>query len=82
MKNIFKYIFVFFYFSLAFFLLGLLVRIVLGFIHLNKFYLSYEGVMSNLVKSLIAGGAITLAAIAFNLIDKYKARKRPPSAPE
>ena len=30
----------------------------------------------------IAGSAITLATIVFNLIDKFGARKKPPSDPE
>lgn len=30
----------------------------------------------------IAGTAITLATIVFNLIDKFNARKKPPSSPD
>lgn len=38
--------------------------------------MSYQGVVTVLIKSLITSSAITLAAIAFNLIDKYKSRKK------
>ncbi|MBK0003575.1 hypothetical protein [Erwinia sp. S38] len=78
MKNIFKYIALFLYFSMTFFLLGLAVRAGVSLIKIGELYISYEGIVSNVIKSIIAGAAITLAAIFFNLIDKYKARKKPP----
>lgn len=82
MKVIFKYILLFLYFFIAFFLMGLVVRVVISFIYTSGFYLSCQGVFSNFVKSAIAGLSITVAAIVFNLIDKYNARKSPPSDPE
>lgn len=39
-------------------------------------------VMRVLVFGCIAGTAITLAAIVFNLIDKFNSRKKTPSDPE
>ena len=75
-KFIFKYILVFLYFSLAFFLLGISIQIIFTFIYLNDLHISYQRVITILVKSLITSSAITLAAIAFNLIDKYKSRKK------
>ncbi|NIY48082.1 hypothetical protein [Cedecea colo] len=69
-----KYIALGGYFTAGFFLLGLVIKVVLGFIYLNTFYLPYEEVVTNFFKSIIAGSAITLAAIVFNIIDKIKLR--------
>lgn len=79
MKTILKYIALFAYFTAGLFLLGLIIRIVLGFFYTGDFYLPYSEVMVNLLKSIIAGAASTLAAIVFNMIDKFNARKKPPS---
>jgi hypothetical protein len=54
----------------------------MGFMFLHEFYLPSDKIFSTLVKSMIAATAITLAAIVFNLIDKFNARKKPPSDPE
>lgn len=54
------------------------------FIFLAKGYLFFPAyhVKRVLVFGCIAGSAITLAAIVFNLIDKFKTRKSPPSDPQ
>ncbi|EBS4549509.1 hypothetical protein DQK32_27265, partial [Salmonella enterica subsp. enterica serovar Newport] len=54
------------------------------FIYLTKGYIFFpvSQVMRVLVFGCIAGTSITLAAIVFNLIDKFNARKKPPSDPE
>lgn len=49
----------------------------------NGYFLIPDGqVKRAIVFGCIAGTAITLATIVFNLIDKFKARKSPPSDPE
>ncbi|MCT2386170.1 hypothetical protein [Erwinia pyrifoliae] len=78
-KTVLRYILLFSYFTVGLFLLGLLIKLIIGYIYIGKFYLPYEEVMRNFFKSIIAGSAITLAALVFNLIDKFKARKTPPS---
>lgn len=85
MKYIFPYVVMFFYWPLALgvFLLG--VGGVISIIH----YFS-DGVLifpkgqikRAIVFGCIAGTAVTLSAIFFNLIDKFKARKSTPSDPE
>ncbi len=58
---------------------------VVAFInYLNNGYFFYPlyYVKRTLVFSCISGGAITLAAIFFNLIGKFNFRKKPPSEPE
>lgn len=54
------------------------------FIYLTKGYLFFPAseVMRVFVFGGIAGSAITLAAIVFNLIDKFNTRKKSPSDPE
>ncbi len=79
MRTIIQYVFLFAYFTAGLFLLGLIVKVFLGFVKLGEFYLPNEEIMRNLFKSIIAGAAITLAAIVFNLIDKCNSRKSPPS---
>lgn len=81
-KRVLKYVLLFSYFTIGLFLLGLVVKIVIGFIHLHTFYLPYDEIIRNFFKSIIASSAITAAAIVFNLIDHFKARKSPPSAPK
>ncbi len=73
-----KYIALWGYFAVGFFVLGLVIKTVLGLIYTGDFYFPYEEVARNLFKSIIAASAITLAAIIFNLIDKFKVRKSPP----
>ncbi|ENV9336535.1 TPA: hypothetical protein ACJVFL_001737 [Klebsiella aerogenes] len=49
----------------------------------NGYFLIPEGQIKRaIVFGCIAGTAITLATIVFNLIDKFKARKSPPSDSE
>ncbi|MEB8194990.1 hypothetical protein NGI12_16185 [Raoultella terrigena] len=49
----------------------------------NGYFLIPEGQIKRaIVFGCIAGVAITLATIVFNLIDKYNSRKSPPSDPE
>jgi len=54
------------------------------FIYLTKQYFFFPGyhLKRVFVFGCIAGTAITLATILFNLIDKFKARKKTPSDPE
>lgn len=54
------------------------------FIYLTKGYFFFPDyqVERIFVLGCITGSAITLAAIVFNLIDKFDARKKPPSAPD
>ncbi|RXA93796.1 hypothetical protein EQP49_22230 [Yersinia sp. 2105 StPb PI] len=54
------------------------------FIYLTKgyFFFPVYHVKRVFVFGCIAGSAITLATIVFNLIDKFNTRKRPPSDPE
>ncbi|EMM6516279.1 hypothetical protein RVV74_002961 [Enterobacter ludwigii] len=77
MRIAFKYILMFLYYSSAFFALSLIIRIVMGLIHSNNLFLTLNGITSGFIKSLIAGAAITIAAIIFNLTDKYRTRKPP-----
>ncbi|MBK4717213.1 hypothetical protein [Tenebrionicola larvae] len=67
----------FFCIALGFILLG----VGAFFIFLTKGYLFFPlyHVKRMLVFSCIAGTAITLATIVFNLIDKFNTRKKPPS---
>jgi len=53
------------------------------FVYLSNGYFSYplRHVIRTCVFGIISGVAITLAAMVFNLIDKFKARKSPPSDP-
>jgi hypothetical protein len=46
------------------------------------FYFPVSQVKRGIAFGCIAGAAITLAAIVFNLIDKFNERRMPPSDPE
>jgi len=46
------------------------------------FMIPHGQVKRAIVFGCIAGTAITVATIVFNLIDKYKSRKTPPSDPD
>lgn len=81
MKTFLKYMLLFSYFTVGFFLLGLAIKILIGFIYMGDFFLPSEEITGNLIKSIIAASSITSAAIIFNLIDKFKPRKSPPSDP-
>lgn len=54
------------------------------FIYLTKgyFFFPFYHVERIVVFGCIAGSAITLATIVFNLIDKFNCRKKPPSDPD
>ena len=54
------------------------------FIFFTKGYLFFPAYHAKrvLVFGCIAGSAITSATIVFNLIDKFKSRKSPPSDPQ
>lgn len=54
------------------------------FIYLTKgfFFFPTHQMIRVIVFGCIAGTSITLAAIVFNLIDKFNSRKKPPSYPE
>ncbi|MBS1205950.1 MAG: hypothetical protein H6R25_2849 [Proteobacteria bacterium] len=66
--------------TLGFFLIGVGAL----FIFLTKGYLFFpiNHVERIFMFGCIAGSAITLVTIVFNLIDKFNARKKPPSDPE
>lgn len=70
-----SYALLFLYFTGCFFLLGLAIRIFIGFMHLREFYLPADSVIKNLKMSLVAGCSITLGAFVFNKIDEYNVRK-------
>jgi hypothetical protein len=48
----------------------------------DGYFLIPDGQIIRAVVLCIAGSAITLATIVFNLIDKFNARKKPPSDPD
>ncbi|MCX8963974.1 hypothetical protein EHW66_02800 [Erwinia psidii] len=54
------------------------------YIYFSKGYFFYplSHVIRTSVFGVMSGVAITLAAIVFNLIDKFKSRKTPPSDPQ
>lgn len=78
---------------IKFFIYSCIFCIVLGFlligggaffIYLTKgyFFFPIYHVERILVFGCIAGAAITLVTIVFNLIDKFSIHKKPPSDPE
>lgn len=85
MKKIFPYVIMFFYWSLALSLFLLAVGSIISIIHYfsdGVFIFPKNQIKRAIVFACIAGSAITLAVIVFNFIDKFKARKTPPSNPE
>lgn len=85
MKNICRYMALFFYSCF----LSIIMLIVLG-VGMSAFFYIKSGffnfplsqIKRAIVFGCIAGTAITVAAIVFNLIDKFNAHKKPPSDPE
>lgn len=82
MKTLYKYIVLFLYSCIT----SMLMLFALGFciatfyyIKDGGFYFPLSQVKRAIVFGCIAGTGITLAAIVFNLIDKIKERKTPPS---
>ncbi|WP_072032297.1 hypothetical protein [Erwinia sp. 9145] len=84
-KNIYRYIALFLYSCLS----SIVMLLVLG-LALSSFYYFKEGFFDfpesqrirATVFGCIAGTAITLYVLVVNLIDKFKARKSPPSDPQ
>ncbi|ECA5251943.1 hypothetical protein ZQ34_005146 [Salmonella enterica subsp. salamae] len=62
-------------------LLGVGVSLIV-FLKDGYFLIPDGQIIRAVVFGCIAGSAITLATIVFNLIDKFNARKKPPSAPD
>lgn len=52
------------------------------FISEGYFFYPIRQIIRACVFGMISGAAITLAAIVFNLIDKFNSHKKPPSDPE
>lgn len=52
------------------------------YIKSEYFIIPHGQVKRAIVFGCIAGAAITVATMVFNLIDKYKSRKTPPSDPD
>ena len=70
----------FFCILLGFVLLG--VGVLFIFLTKGELFFPIYHVKRTLVFGCIAGTAITVATIVFNLIDKYNSRKTPPSDPD
>lgn len=85
MKNIYKYIVLFFYSCLSSVLMLLFLGgavVTIYYMNNGVFYFPLSQVKRAIVFGCIAGTAITAAAIVFNLIDYFKARRSPPSDPD
>lgn len=85
MKQLYSYVMLFIYSCLS----SILMLLLLGggiaafyFLKGDEFYFPLSQLKRAIVFGSIAGSAITLATIVFNLIDKFNARKKPPSDPE
>ncbi|MBJ3816736.1 hypothetical protein F9C28_17930 [Shimwellia pseudoproteus] len=85
MKQLYGYVMLFIYSCLS----SILMLLFLGggvaifyFLKGNGFNFPIDQLKRAIVFGCIAGSAITLATIVFNLIDKYSAHKRPPSDSE
>lgn len=85
MKQLYSYVVLFFYSCVSTALMLLFLGGVIATFYYFKgdgFHFPLNQVKRAIVFSCIAGTAITLAAIVFNLIDKFNSRKKPPSNPE
>lgn len=85
MKQLYSYVILFIYSCLS----SILMLLLLGggiaayyFLKGDGFYFPLSQLKKAIVFGFIAGSAITLATIVFNLIDKFNARKKPPSPPD
>ncbi|EBP0013882.1 hypothetical protein HX37_24790 [Salmonella enterica] len=85
MKQLYGYVMLFIYSCLS----SILMLLLLGggiatfyFLKGNEFNFPLGQLKMAIVFGCIAGSAITLATIVFNLIDKINARKKPPSDPK
>ena len=83
LKKMTPYIFIliFFYITGLFFLLGLLVRGVIGLIYTASLNISIEDILKNLKMSAVAGIILSVGAFVFNRIDIYNAHKKKPTDP-
>lgn len=77
-KKMTPYIFIliFIYMTTAFFVLGLVTRIVTALIHTGEIYLSIAGVIKVAKMSVVAGILIAVGCLIFNKIDEYNIRKK------
>ncbi|URQ62204.1 hypothetical protein LQ939_08135 [Pantoea alhagi] len=85
MKRLYGYVMLFIYSCLSSILMLLLIGggiAAFYFLKGDGFYFSTGQLKRAIVFGCIAGSAITLATIVFNLIDKFNARKKPPSDTE
>lgn len=85
MKTLYRYIVLFIYGCLS----SILILLVLGggiaaiyYFKGNGFHFPLSQVKRAIFFGFIAGAAITLTTMVFNLIDHLKARKSPPSDPK
>lgn len=85
MKNVYAYVMLLIYGCIF----SILMLLLLGggiatfyFLKGNGFYFPPEQLKRVVFSGCIAGSAITLATLIFNLIDRFNARKQPPSGPE
>jgi len=85
MKRLYGYVILFGYSCLS----SILMVLLLGggiaafyFLKGDGFYFPLSQLKRAMVFGSIAGSAITLATIVFNLIDKSNGRKKPPSTPD
>ncbi|WP_395755595.1 hypothetical protein OT793_12325 [Edwardsiella ictaluri] len=85
MKRLYAYVILFIYSCFSSILMLLVLSGVISIFFLLKgdgFYFPLSQLERVIVFGCIAGSAITLATIVFNLIDKFNARKKPPSDPD
>jgi len=85
MKQLYGYVMLFLYSCLSSILMLLLLGggvAVFYFVKGDGFYFPLNQLKRAIVFGCIAGSGITLATIVFNLINKFNARKKPPSAPD
>lgn len=85
MKQLYSYVMLFIYSCLSSILMLLLLAggiVAFYFLKGDGFYFPLSQLKRAIVFGSIAGSAITLATIVFNLIDKFNARKKPPSDPD
>ncbi|TKV06291.1 hypothetical protein FDX19_20135 [Citrobacter sp. wls619] len=85
MKQLYGYVMLFIYSCLSSILMLLLLGggiAIFYFLKGNEFNFPLGQLKRAIVFGCIAGSAITLATIVFNLIDKINARKKPPSDPK
>ncbi|EGO7456271.1 hypothetical protein IVA10_001970, partial [Escherichia coli] len=85
MKQLYSYVVLFLYSCLSSIVMLLFLGGVVSIFYFFKgdgFYFPVNQFKRAIVFGFIAGTAITLATIVFNLIDKFNSRKKTPSDPK